>query len=103
MKKNKTTIKCGPEPLRYYIKKSKKKGCVDIYALGEVEGVVISGGKKAVKFYEPGTPIKVRQCKPFSTVLREKLGRELKENWLVYLLLAVGIIAAYVILSVTGG
>ena len=41
--------------------------------------------------------------KPFSTALREKLIRELKENWVMYLILLAAFVLAYWVISPTGG
>jgi hypothetical protein len=61
--KNKASIKIFPSPRRIFIKKSKKKNCVDIYELGETKGITISGGKGTIKMAEGGiTSFSVNPC-----------------------------------------
>ena len=61
--KNKASIKIFPSPRRIFVKKSKKKNCVDIYELGETKGITISGGKGTIKMAEGGiTSFSVNTC-----------------------------------------
>lgn len=60
---NRAYVKTFPSPRRIFVKKSKKKNCVDIYELGEPVGITISGGEGTIKMAAGGiTSFPVNTC-----------------------------------------